>query len=490
MQSTSSHSLRDQLVTFIQHDIPGLSDGKYQLKISQRLDDSQDTPINDGTLENTYNFAVLGDRFFLRRPSDIYTTFPADNATGEYTTVLPHVVFTNTKFPWTRSPTSTKPAELLASGQGTEKNVPTWLTVLLFDEDDIAAYPGLTLPPQSATIGDLFPPAAYSESTLCENCSYFDGATDTSALNVGDKPTDPIQTLDIPLELFWKIAPTIADLELLAHVRRVSLVKKPTMAGISDIGEPEGDFSIVFGTRLPQTQKRTFACLVSLEQLESYLPDHEDGGPPANNKFDGQKTLRLAVLRSWQFFSTGQPATFRDQLLELNGREATSSDDAPITNLRLTYSGDNIVIKDALKMGYVPLDNHLRTDEKTVSWYRGPLVPYPITTSKITFPISSPDQATVFDPTTGMFDLSYSSAWTVGRMTALQDTSFSTSLYLWKKGLTQQAINGVEEDIMSQQFSVVLNNGDQPAAMLDATHTPTARAVFHKMIQSLHLDKD
>ena len=490
MQSTSSHSLRDQLVTFIQHDVPGLPDGKYELKISQRVEDSEGKSISDESLNNTYSFAVLGDRFFLRRPSDIYTTFPADNATGEYTAVLPHVVFTNTKFPWTRSPTLTNPAESLPTGQGTEKNVPTWLTVLLFDEDDIAAYSGLTLPPQSATIGDLFPPSAYPESTLSDNYSYFDGATDTSALNVGDKAFDPIQTIDIPLELFWKVAPTIADLDLLAHVRRVSLIMKPTMAGISDIGEPDGDFSIVFGTRLPQTQKRTFACLVSLEQLEAFLPDHEDGGPPENNKFDSQKFLRLAVLRSWQFFSTGQPATFRDQLLELNGREVSSSDDAPITNLRLTYSGENVVIKDALKMGYVPLDNHLRTDEKTVSWYRGPLTPYPIKSSKISFPISSPDQATVFDPTTGMFDLSYSSAWTVGRMMALQDTSFSTSLYLWKKGLTQQAINSVEEDIMSQQFSVVLNNGEQPAAMLNATHTPTARAVFHKMIQSLHYEND
>lgn len=492
MHSSSSHSLRDQLVTFIQNNLPGLTAGEYQLDISQRVDDSEGNPISDDALHNSYSFAVLGDRFFLRNPATIYTTFPAENATGEFSATFPHVVFTNPMLPWTRNPTAPDPDSSLHSDDENPspgQDVPTWLTVLLFDEDDVAAYPGLTLPPKSATVGDLFPPAAYKDTTLCENYSYFHGATTTTGkLNAGEEVTQPIQTLDIPLELFWKIAPTIDDLKLLAHVRRVSLVKKPTMAGISDLGEPEGDFSIAFGNRLPQTEKRTFACLVSLEQLQPFLPDNEDGGPPSTNCFDGKKFLRLAVLRSWQFFSTGQPATFRDQLLALNGRDPDSKIDAPNTNLRLTYSGENVLIKNALKMGYVPLDNDLRSDEKTVSWYRGPLVPFPITESKIQFPVSSPDQATVFDPTTGMFDLSYSSAWTIGRMMAVQDTSFSSSLYLWKKGLTQKAINNIEEEIMSEKFSLILRHGPEPSAVTN--QTPTARAVFHKMIQSLHLDND
>lgn len=488
--SNTTNPLVDELITFIQHDLPGLPDGEYELKVDQRVNDSKGKPINDDTISNSYQFAVLGDRFSIKTPTDIYSTFPADNDEGEYSAVLPHVVFTNSKLPWTRYPTTKEPITPPPPGSGTDANVPTWLTVLLLDEDDLASYPKLTLPPTNSTIGDLFPPAAYAKSTLADNYSYFEGATDTSGLEIGELPTDTIQTLDIPLELFWKIAPTVEDLSLLAHVRRVSFLNKATIAGVSDVGNPEGDFSIVFGNRLPQAQKRTFACLVSLEELQPFLPDSDDGGPPSGNTFDGKRFLRLAVLRSWRLFSTGQPATFRDQLLELNGREASSTAEAENTNLRLTYSGDNLVIKNALDMGYVPLDNNLRTGGKTVSWYRGPLVPYSISEAKVSFPISSPDQAKVFDPTTGMFDLSYASAWSIGRMISLQDTSFSSALYTWKKGLTQKTVNAVEEEIMAQKFSAVLTAGFQPAALAAMEDTATSTSLFHKMIQSLHPQND
>ena len=255
----------------------------------------------------------------------LYTVFPEGNGRGEYSTVLPHVVFTKSTFPWARTPTSTQPLTPLAPGASTEADVPTWLAVLLFDADDVAAYPSLSLEPVMARICDLFPKKLCEDSTLCDNYSYFYEAEGTKGLDIGDELTDPIQIVDVPLELFWKIAPTIADLKLLAHVRKVSLANKPTMAGISDLGEPVGTFSIVFGNRLPQTGMRTFACLVSLEQLQSFLPTDENGGPPAGHQFVTSRFLRLAVLTSWAFYSTGQSATFVDQLLRLNGRRLTEA---------------------------------------------------------------------------------------------------------------------------------------------------------------------
>jgi hypothetical protein len=489
--NSQDNPLLNELVTFIQHDVPGLQAGEFKLTISQRIDDSAGKPISDKAETNSYTFAVLADRFRLKNPSDVlYTVFPEDNGSGKYSTVLPHVVFTKSTFPWARTPTSTQPGALLSPGSSTDANVPTWLAVLLFDADDVAAYPSLSLDPVMATMRDLYPKKLCDKSTLGENYSYFYKAKDTTGLDIGDNLTDSIQIVDVPLELFWQIAPTIADLSLLAHVRKVSLVNKPTMAGISDVGEPVGAFSIVFGNRLPQTGKRTFACLVSLEELQAFLPTDENGGPPAGSTFDASKFLRLAVLTSWTFYSTGQSATFVEQLLRLNGRPDGSQTDAVNTNLRIIYNGSNQLAKNALSMGYVPLNNGLRSGGKTVSWYRGPLVPYPISKPGISFPIASPDQATAFDPTTGMLDASLAAAWTVGRMVALQDPAFSIALYQWKQGLTQRVVNYIEEQILNERFSFVLNTGDTPAALLGQANVSPVTALFHKTMQMLQTNSE
>jgi hypothetical protein len=107
-------------------------------------------------------------------------------------------------------------------------------------------------------------------------------------------------------------------------------------------------------------------------------------------------------------------------------------------------------------MGYVPLNETMRTAEKNVSWYRGPLAPYFINQSWLKVPIVSPDAAMIFDPTTGLLDISYASAWTIGRMVALQDTGFSTALYNWKQSIEQQVVTSVERNLLEQTMGYAL----------------------------------
>lgn len=506
----------DQLVSFIQHDIPGLDDGHYQLQVSQQIIDAEKNTVSDGSLAATYTFGIAGDRFRLSDPSSmVYSVFPASEATGEFDTVLPSVVFTKTSFPWSRIPTNTieemyqgnKPEP----GKDTDFDIPTWLTIILLDEDDITNYttqfPKFALPPATVTIGDLFLTAANPNSSLGNNYSYFNHVTTASKplstyMDPGDTVTDTIRVLDVPMGLFAKIAPTIEDLKIMAHVRKVSLLDKATMPGISDVGEPLGSFSIVFGNRLPNTHKKTYAYLVSLEQMQDFLPTNAEGGLPVykdGTSPDPTKSVRLAVLQSWLFFSVGQSATFVTQLDALNNAKAVvpppppppaqpnfSSDPVIVnedlsanTNLRLVPGPGAIdIVKNALNMGYVPLNHLLRTGETsgsdikidhTVSWYRGPLVPYQITKAAIQLPISSPDKATIFDPSTGMLDTSYAAAWTLGRQLALQDSSFSVALYNWKRGVNQELVNNMEQSILEAQFSDVLATSNQ---QLKTAQTP------------------
>ncbi len=445
-------------VSFVQHFLPGLDAGEYRLQVNQQVFKADcKTPVSGEAYSNAYKFAVLGDRFSLSNPASVINSiFPNDQASGEFSSVLPHVVFTKTTFPWIRYPTTKEPYTPPSPGKDVDGDVPTWLWIMLLDEDDMTAFPGLDPTPLNCTIADLYSPSFVPGSTLPNGTySYFyDAKQDDlfSRLEPGQQTTDQLQAIDIPLGLFWQLAPTVADLELLAHGRIVSVVNQPTSDSSDE--EPTGTFSIVFGNRLPASQKKTWAFLVSLEELEVFLP--QTGGLPSpSTSYKPTDKLRLAVLKSWTFFSTRESATFVHQLESLNGCKP-GGPPAENTNIRLPYNGSNQVVSGALNMGYVPLNEIMRTSEKNVSWYRGPLQPYSTADTLLAPLITSPDAATIFDPTSGMLDASYAAAWTIGRMLALQDLAFSTGLYNWKRSLRQQVNSNIENNLLAEQFSLDL----------------------------------
>ncbi len=463
--------LLDEMVTFIQNDLPGFDAGQYELSFDQVVNDSSGGQLNTNVMEQSYTFAVTGDRFYLKNPNDtLYSVFPAAGASGEYSTVLPHVVFNKTILPWLRYPTTDLP------DSSNNQDVPTWLTVILLDEDDVLDFPGLLLPAQSATVGDLFPHTINSNSSLAAgDYSYFDQANSMDELDPGETATDSIKILDLPLDLFYKIAPTVEDLKKMAHVREVSLANKPTMKGISDVGKNTGQFSIVFGNRLPIAGKKSYAYLVSLEQLELFLPSDEEGG---GNPYGADKNIRLAVLKNWTFFATAETATFVDRVQALNGVEnvVDSIADAPAyANLCIPYDNvQNQQLSNALSMGYAPMNYQFRNSDKSVAWYRGPFLPYSETNSRVELPVSSPDRANIFDPTTGLFDISYSAAWTLGRLMALQSSTFSTRLYNWKKKLSQQVMNNIENAILEKQYRFLITPKDHSAEAKKQSKKTTA----------------
>ena len=447
----------NELVTFKQHALPGLIDGRYKLDISVRVEDESGNQVNTDPLDRTYTLAVTGDRFRLANPaSTVASVFPASNAAGEFDLVVAHVVFNAQTFPWSRSPKIISPEE--QDEPRVDEDVPTWLAVLVLSDEDVAAFPGeLELDPVTAVLGDLFPPLAYPRTTLGENHSYFDDAKTTDCwLEIDETPTDPVQVIDIPLKLFAEIAPTLDDLELSAHVREVSVENKPLALGAEQPTDPLGSYSIVVGNRLPAPNATSHAYLVSLERLASFLPATDDEGAVTGVNVETGKYLRLAVLRHWTFTNTGGTATFVQQLEHLNGRETANGPDASNTNLRLSVPNAKPPISDLLSAGYVPLNHELRTREKTVSWYRGPLSPIDRNDPNLELPIQSPDGALVFDPTTGMFDVSYAAAWTIGRLIALQDKSFSASLYNWKKGRYQSVVNAAEREVIAELLGEIL----------------------------------
>jgi hypothetical protein len=84
------------------------------------------------------------------------------------------------------------------------------------------------------------------------------------------------------------------------------------------------------------------------------------------------------------------------------------------------------------------LNHSTRLGEKTVSWYRGPLVPlYLSRETKYRF-LPAADAALRYSPLDGMMDVTYAAAFQLGRLLALQDRHFATALHAHRKRVRRQ----------------------------------------------------
>lgn len=114
-------------------------------------------------------------------------------------------------------------------------------------------------------------------------------------------------------------------------------------------------------------------------------------------------------------------------------------DHAPV--LRLPETGDSTADR-FLHQGYVLLPHYLRRGGKTASWFRGPLTTAEkkaATLDRSIFSVSTSDELLIYHTDTGMFDVTYSAAWELGRLLALQSKHFSVALHKWRRSHARAA---------------------------------------------------
>ena len=87
-----------------------------------------------------------------------------------------------------------------------------------------------------------------------------------------------------------------------------------------------------------------------------------------------------------------------------------------------------------LNMSFTPIEHRFRQGDTSVSWYRGPLIASQSSQSHVHLPSMAADPLLQYFPKVKMLNVSYAAAWEMGRLLALQDKHFSTSLFRWKRG--------------------------------------------------------
>ncbi len=407
-------------VKFVQHHLPPFEAGEYKISISHALSASKgDLPGDTDVAE--YSFVVQGDRFTLS-PENINKVFPPNKMQGEYDSVLPHVVLTRRTLPWERTPLTSGIVEL----DNSLKDVPTWLAVLIFQDDPVAPAP----PRTKITLQSLYDlPTTNTISQFTPGKS--GGESLDNILEYGQNPTDECWVIDVSVPLFNQIAPSLEDLKWTAHSRKISF---------EDDGSDESDYAMVIANCLPAQDSHAVAHLVSLEGMGNHLPN-DDGSDNTGLGIDG--TVSLVSLYSWEFTDVPDTITFAHLLENLNKKLVDSNPFSESALLRLSVEGiTDPTAQNALDRGYTAMPHHLRTGNQTLSWYRGPLAPYQVGKT-LGLPISNADDVTFYDPGIGMFDVSYAAAWQLGRLLALADKPFAVQLYYWKREIVREALRRI-----------------------------------------------
>jgi hypothetical protein len=384
---------------------PPLLAGDYQVESFQHLmyewnimsdetrpidEDHRQHPFPTQTFQQS--FRVAGPRFQLM-PSDIHGVYPPPNSVGLYTTRLPQVTLRRRTLPWERR----------LNPQDTTNSTP-WLALLILRDDEIV---DIRNPSTGNTVGAMM--NGNADGTLGHHLTL------TTA-----EHNQPCYGVEMTLATFQAVAPTAKEVRLLTHVRQVNTEDKELLGMDKD-----GWFSVVVGNRLPVEDTRYTVFLISLEGLASYLPTYDTPSTSA------QTPLRCIALAYWTFTCADDAEDFGGLMRNIVERDQVSL----LGAVPLRETGDDSY-RVTLDSGHIPMRHTARSGEKSVVWYRGPAVAAHVTRN-LQSPYHNADQARRIDPHTGLENISYASAFEIGRLLAIKHPTFASALFQWRRDVAK-----------------------------------------------------
>lgn len=374
----------DAHIEFLEFHQPALESGTYEVSLEQTL---QSSKFSEQRFTKELTFVVTGERFGPLPPKDVVAVFPPVDSVGEHSNVLPHITLHRSTLPWERLP-------------GPNDEDRSWLALLLLRESD---FKDAQAPRESTlTLRQLLDTPA--------STARFPQLT----LEPGQQPTDEVRVLDIQRKVLEGILPRGQDLNFLAHVHQRK----------SGGGAAEGGCeATVMCHRLPEPGDHSTVHLVALERRydASGAFDFQGAGP--------NDWIRLVSLKRWSFYSVDPEQSFSALLRRLDRSPSLLRlpDLVPASSPASSY----------LLEGHAPVPHHMRRGSKSVSFYRGPLIPGASTDAPV-LPVQCSDELLRYDPATGMLDATYAAAWELGRLLTLANQRVALELFNWKRRASQQ----------------------------------------------------
>ncbi|KAF1834717.1 hypothetical protein BDW02DRAFT_325202 [Decorospora gaudefroyi] len=485
---------------------PSLVAGEYVVEAVQKINSGEQTLEIKNVLASDSEvrtlepqaFEVVVPRFSLDR--DIINSYYPPDGHQDEGRILPHIVLNDPHYPWEILP-GTK--EKLHSQIDNDRGMVPWVALLVFDPeelhlDDIEEAKKLNLPGFKAQ-EDLKNQNGNGTFPM-PVADYFNKLEKGARINFADKEGfEEIKDLgnsvdvifprkDLVMKMFsapaagkeetTQTSPEelrlgIEQYKYLAHVRHINTEGCPD-AGV----EEEGLFSIVIASRTgalldralqgskgttPQSmsQPRTQVChLVSIEHLDTTIDVDE-----WSNNNSGR--VGLVSLFSWVYTALPpNPVNFVTSMRHLTEcQQMLRADDKITEQLQLNQDKDpkSRVLAERLKRGYTLTRWRTQTGEETAAFTRGPLVPlivpFPSTMGTIPDCSNTAQDYQILDPQTGLMDLSYSSAWQLGKLLAISDVPFNAALMRFRS---------VIRNASSDKTRMLVNNMDPKKVVLNS----------------------
>ena len=364
----------------------------------------------------------FGPRFSLS--SDlVYVVNPANGSMGDFDVVIPQIVLKDPHLPW--------------MGASQADTTPGMALIVISPSEASAIVP--------KTPAKIIAPGPFGSQKITTTDlvqKNFDGVivpTLGSLPNQG--PDSTCNLIAVDAQLFGRFFPSKRSIQYCCHARNIN------SGGVLVDGlTPNGAFSVVIANRLPNSSggsQQVWVHLVSLEGLMDYI-----GTTPAN-------PVCMVSLYSWGFKCLTSKVDDFDQMIDAiansNSDTSPGPGTSPLHMHPISSSGDATMIQhvnNRLNDGYVPVNYHLISGEDTLAYYRGPLTPqqiqpisrFPSAPGGGPYVAAHSTPYVAYDISTGVFDVTYSTAWQLGRSLALADKNFLESYMEFRRTVYDQTL--------------------------------------------------
>ncbi|KAH8654009.1 hypothetical protein BGZ60DRAFT_435848 [Tricladium varicosporioides] len=462
-----------------------------------------DLKLNPATPVIRQEFSVQAPQFNLD-PKLINTFYPPAGHQDEGR-ILPHIVFNDPHVPWLREAGVyykflSDPIDPSTTPGPSGRNLVPWMALIAFDPSELqvsgddAIAIGLSVPDKpdasiKSYVASKLPADGAFQMQIGEyltkiktNRIYYeagyegDGSNDLEDLKDSTDMTNVIfpqkylikqilgskTTEDIPNPIPVGEDRIFEGQKMMAHVRHINTIGFPD-AGV----EEEGYYSVIVSSRTGEVHSNNptpqVVHLVSLEHYDSTL------NQPSIIGLADTSRIGLVSLFSWMYTCIPESVNFTDTMKAI--AQDTQFLKPPKMSLGslIQVSQNSPAQQEAAKMLHDRLDKsytlsrwRTSTGEETVAFNRGPLVagPTPIVPAKAKnwpkLSMTGKDYQ-IFDRDLGIMDLTYSSAWSLGKLAAISDSPFNAALLRFRSLVWTKA---------SSNTRMLTNNMAQPAAIL------------------------
>lgn len=423
--------------------VPSLEAGKHKIKINQKV-----------TLPDSYNGAGAKERKAEETSQEMIVIAPRYNipdtlvssiypAQGDQALckVLPHIVFNDPHFPWERR------ASFNAKLVDDKRNVIPWVALVAFEAKELELSEAEKKVVFKDMQGGFKPNDNFGfDVNAVESLTKLNKEIVTAAIA---RPEDNEKNQNTSIAIFGKdVFQKLFSKDGIGYVERykyMSHVRKVATAGMaSAIEGPVGIYSSVvsprpgpWNTKTPSTM---FVHLLSMEGIEG------------EDMITWKDKVAMISLYSWTY--TSLPPNSWDVVTALRTIGHGLSTLKPDTIDPPSHKRSNLAVEDIIAArqadGYNLMRYRVSTGEETAAIYRGPLVPtmvqHPLYKGKA-FQSNYGTDLHILDSHLSLLDITYSSAWQLGKTLAMGDQAFTAALSRLRQTIHADALERAKRDV-------------------------------------------